>query len=263
MSFLVSANPPIAGAFTVKRYAGFGIRGADISATGDNGGSPALNDGISADAEYYWRVVTPPASGTLEIFPDLTFDHSGAADGTWPWVYELFSVDGSLGQATVTDVFGTVSHEITISGSQQSNTVDSVAIQQAHLITSSNSQQVNTVSSVVATQSGSADITISDSQQSNTVSSVAIQQVHLISISGASQSNSVSSVAIQSGTITHNITIASASQRNTLSSARAGHPAETTIRERISVKSPISRIANIASPVSKRIVVQSRTGVMA
>ena len=144
----------------------------------------------------------PPASGTLEIFPDLTFDHSGAADGSWPWVYELFSASGSLGQATVTDVFGTVSHEITISGAQQLNTVDSVAIQQTHLITASNSQQVNTVSSAIATQSDLIYITISDSQQANTVSSVAIQQTHYIGIANSVQRNTVSSVALQtSGSI--------------------------------------------------------------
>lgn len=199
MSFLVSANPPIAGAFTVKRYAGFGIRGADISDTGDNGGSPALNDGITADGEYYWRVVTPPASGTLEIFPDLTFDHYGAEDGLWPWVYELFSADGSLGQATVTDEFGTANHDVTVANAQQSSTVSSFAIQQTHLITVSSAQQVNAVSAAIATQSGSADITISDVQQANVVSSVAIQQTHFLTIADAQQRNKVSPVRISNG----------------------------------------------------------------
>ena len=113
MSHLVASSAPITSAHTVKQYAGFGILGSDIPSTGDNGGSPVLNDGVTSTSEYYWRLETAPSSGMVTLYPDLSFQHSGAADGTWTWVYRLYwaNVDGSSGNgtATVTDVFGSLS----------------------------------------------------------------------------------------------------------------------------------------------------------
>jgi len=106
MSHVVSSSAPIASAHTVKLYPGFGILGSDIPTTGDNGGSPVLNDSPQAGSEYHWRLETAPASGTVTIYPDLTFDHAGAADGAWTWQYRLFEDGVSQGVATVTDTFG-------------------------------------------------------------------------------------------------------------------------------------------------------------
>ena len=108
MTFLVAATSPIAGKFVVKKYAGFGILGADIPTTGDNGGSPVLNDGINSAKEYHWRVETPPSAGVLTIYPDLTFewDGSGVPDGSYPWVYRLFEDGVSAGTATVSQTVG-------------------------------------------------------------------------------------------------------------------------------------------------------------
>lgn len=105
MSHLVSSSPPIASAHTVKRYAGFGILGADIPTGGTSGGSPVNNDSPLPGSEYYWRLETAPASGNVTIYPDLTFVHTGAADGTWTWQYRLFEDRVDQGLATVTDVF--------------------------------------------------------------------------------------------------------------------------------------------------------------
>lgn len=80
---------------------GLGILGADIPAAGDNGPSPVLNDDVSADKEYFWRVETPPGSGTLTLFDDLTFTLEGAADGNWPWSYRLWEDGADQGTATV------------------------------------------------------------------------------------------------------------------------------------------------------------------
>ena len=113
MSHAVASSAPITSAHTVKQYAGFGILGADIPATGDNGGSPVLNDSIVSTSEHYWRLETAPSSGMVTLYPDLSFEHTGAADGVWPWVYRLYwaNIDGSYGNgtATVTDTFGSTS----------------------------------------------------------------------------------------------------------------------------------------------------------
>lgn len=108
MSHIVSATAPITGAHTVKKYPGFGILGADLPATGDNGGSPALNDGINPASEYHWRVETPPSAGALTIYPDLSaeFDADGIADGYYPWVYRLFEDGTDQGTATVSQTVG-------------------------------------------------------------------------------------------------------------------------------------------------------------
>lgn len=110
MSHVVSSSAPITSSHTVKQYAGFGILGADIPTTGDNGGSPVLNDGINSAKEYHWRVETPPSAGVLTIYPDLTFewDGSGVPDGSYPWVYRLFEDGVSVGTATVSQTVGSV-----------------------------------------------------------------------------------------------------------------------------------------------------------
>ena len=108
MTFLVAASSPIAGKFVVKKYAGWGILGANIPTTGDNGGSPVLNDSINPTSEYHWRVETPPSAGVLTIYPDLTFewDGTGVPDGSYPWVYRLFEDGVSVGTATVSQTVG-------------------------------------------------------------------------------------------------------------------------------------------------------------
>ena len=148
MSHLVSSSPPISGAHTVKQYAGFGILGSAIPATGDNGGSPVLNDAISSTAEYYWRVETLPDAGTLTIYPDLSYLLVGASDGVHPWVYRLFENGIDQGTATVTERIGVFPHLVGIAGSQQVNTAAAVAIRQTHRIGIANSQQVNRCSSI-------------------------------------------------------------------------------------------------------------------
>lgn len=113
MSHVVSSSAPISSAHTVKAYSGFGILGADIPTTGDNGGSPVLNDGVTSTSEYHWRVETAPSDGDLTIYPDLSFiwDGTGVADGSYPWVYRLFEDGVSQGTATVSQTVGAVTHD--------------------------------------------------------------------------------------------------------------------------------------------------------
>lgn len=124
MTFLVASSSPLSGKFVVKKYAGWGILGADIPTTGDNGGSPVLNDSPQAGSEYHWRLETAPSSGTVTIYPDLTFTHTGAADGVWTWQYRLYEDGVSQGVSTVTDTFGNIA---TLSVSESADTVTSSA----------------------------------------------------------------------------------------------------------------------------------------
>ena len=235
MSHLVSSSPPISGAHTVKQYAGFGILGSAIPATGDNGGSPVLNDAISGTAEYYWRVETPPDAGTLTIYPDLSYELVGASDGVHPWIYRLFENGIDQGTATVTERVGVFPHLVGIAGSQQVNTAAAVAIKQTHKIgiASSqqaiaaaaiairqthkigiaNSQQTNTASAGSVSQSATVFIAAANSQQVNQASPVGIRQTHRIGISNSQQTNTASAAGIVQGGV-HYVGAANSHQVN-------------------------------------------------
>ena len=235
MSHLVSSSPPISGAHTVKQYAGFGILGSAIPATGDNGGSPVLNDAISSTAEYYWRVETLPDAGTLTIYPDLSYLLVGASDGVHPWVYRLFENGIDQGTATVTERIGVFPHLVGIAGSQQVNTAAAVAIKQTHKIgiASSqqaiaaaaiairqthkigiaNSQQTNTASAGSVSQSATVFIAAANSQQVNQASPVGIRQTHRIGISNSQQTNTASAAGIVQGGV-HYVGAANSHQVN-------------------------------------------------
>lgn len=236
MSHLVSLSPPIPGAHTIKKYAGFGIRGADIPTTGDNGGSPVLNDGILPGSEYYWRVETPPGSGTLTIFPDLSFELDGAADGDWTWQYRLFEDGTDEGVATVSVHVGghdvTIAssqqvnqaspasvrqtHLISVSDSQQGNQSSAAAIQQTHKVGAADSQQSNAASAASVSQSSTTFISAANSIQINQADAAAIRQTHLLSFANSQQGNQASSIGIQQ---THLLGVASSQQVNQASAA--------------------------------------------
>ena len=201
MSHLVSSVSPISGAHVVKLYAGFGILGADIPTTGDNGGSPVLNDSTNPAAEYHWRVETPPDSGTLTIYPDLSYTLEGAADGSHPWVYHLFENGVSQGTATVNDQFGAVTQLVTLANSQQSNHATSVAIRQTHKVGIASSQQSNVDSPASVSQSSTTFVAGSNSQQVNHASPVAIRQTHRIGIANSQQVNRCSSIRVSDGSV--------------------------------------------------------------
>lgn len=129
MSHLVSSSAPIYSAHTVKQYAGFGILGSDIPTTGDNGGSPVLNDSPISTSEYHWRVETAPSAGVLTTYPDLTFewDGTGVADGSYPWVYRLFEDGASQGTATVNQTVGSGGISADLAATESVDTLASAA----------------------------------------------------------------------------------------------------------------------------------------
>ena len=216
MSHLVALTAPQAAAHTVKRYPGFGILGADIPATGDNGGSPVLNDGVLPGSEYHWRVVTPPSSGTLTIHPDLSFELVGAADGDWTWQYRLYEDGTDEGVATVSVHVG--AYNVAAANSQQVNTVSAAAIRQTHLLGIASSQQVNTGVAASVSQSSITFLSAADSIQINQADAAAIRQTHLIGVASGQQTNTASSAAILQ-TAPGSLLIADSQQINAASAA--------------------------------------------
>ncbi|MBV2206652.1 MAG: hypothetical protein KUL87_14620 [Pseudomonas sp.] len=102
MSWASNPDSALSGGWLTSAYPGMGILGSDIPTAGDNGGSPVLNDGISAGKEYRWALVTPPASGTITLYEDLTFEFSGASDGIHSATYRLWEDGVDQGTATIT-----------------------------------------------------------------------------------------------------------------------------------------------------------------
>lgn len=200
MKHLVSLNRPIAGKHTVRRYAGFGIKGADIPTGGDNGGSPVLNDSVNAASEYYWRLETPPGSGTVVIYPDLSFEHAGAANGTWPWVYRLYwvDVDGTAGSgtATVTDIFGAGAVALVIANAVQGHTADGAGLTTQWLLTVS--EVLNTHVADVATlgSTGSTALSISEGTHAHFVDNITLATEWVLSIAEALHAHAADNQAL-------------------------------------------------------------------
>lgn len=84
----------------VSLWGGLGIPGSEVPTTGDNGGSPLANDGITASSEYRIATVTLPSDGALTVYPDTSFEFSGAADGEYEWIYRVFEDSIDRGTAT-------------------------------------------------------------------------------------------------------------------------------------------------------------------
>lgn len=84
----------------VSLWGGLGIPGSEVPTTGDNGGSPLANDGITASLEYRIATVTLPSAGTLTVYPDTSFEFAGAPDGEYEWIYRVFEDSIDRGTAT-------------------------------------------------------------------------------------------------------------------------------------------------------------------
>lgn len=84
----------------VSLWGGLGIPGSEVPTTGDNGGSPLANDGITSTSEYRIATVTLPSAGALTVYPDTSFEFAGAPDGEYEWVYRVFEDSIDRGTAT-------------------------------------------------------------------------------------------------------------------------------------------------------------------
>lgn len=111
MSWVSSPDASLPGGWLSSQHAGLGATGAVIDAAssgGESGAGPLYGLGLSGAAEYYWRVTAAPGSGSLVIYEDGTFGHTGAADGAWLWAASVYT-DGVLSHTlTITDTFGSV-----------------------------------------------------------------------------------------------------------------------------------------------------------
>lgn len=200
MSHTVSNVQPISSAHTVKQYAGFGILGADIPTTGDNGGSPVLNDGILDTSEYYWRLETPPSAGSVTIYPDLSYLFSGAADGTWPWAYRLFWVDSDgttgNGTATVTDTFGSGSIALAIADSVHAHTTDAVGLTTQWLLSVSDPLHAHVADNMALSATGSASLVVQQASHAHIADGITITTNWLLSVANAAHSHATDNLLL-------------------------------------------------------------------
>ena len=156
MSWVSNPDSALSGGWLTSAYPGLGILGSAIPTTGDNGGSPVLNDGISAGKEYRWALVTPPASGTITLYEDLTFEFSGAADGIHSATYRLWEDGVDQGTATITLQVGPSHTTISVTLANIMGAVSS----QVSPKTSINAALANLVGSVSSYPSGTTISTI-------------------------------------------------------------------------------------------------------
>lgn len=111
MNWVSSPDASLPGGWLSSQYAGLGATGAVINAAssgGESGAGPLYGLGLSGASEYYWRVTAAPASGTLQIYEDGSFSHTGAADGSWPWSANVYAGGVLAYTLTITDGVGVV-----------------------------------------------------------------------------------------------------------------------------------------------------------
>ena len=83
------------GAWTSSNYVGLGAKFENLPNTGDNGGSPLLNDGGVSGDEVRWELLTNDASAI--IYEDGSFE-----SGVGSFTYRSFVNNSAAGDFTVT-----------------------------------------------------------------------------------------------------------------------------------------------------------------
>ncbi len=115
MSWVSSPDSSLTSGWLSSQYMGLGPTGSVInaaSAEGDSGAGPLYQLGLTDGVEYYWRVTTAPASGALVIREDGSFSHTGAADGSWPWMASVYANGVLNWTLTITDQIGEVTDDV-------------------------------------------------------------------------------------------------------------------------------------------------------
>jgi hypothetical protein len=112
MSLLADTTSMLPGCLVASIYPGLGAPAAAIiaaSSGGESGAGPLVGLGLVDGTDYYWTITSLPASGSLVIYEDGSFSHTGAADGSWPWSANVYA-DGVLQWTlTITDGVGVIS----------------------------------------------------------------------------------------------------------------------------------------------------------
>lgn len=121
MSLRIDTSEQISGALVIGNT-GLGELGSTIladTATGTHGPGYLYNDVDGGDSgkEFQGLIVTPPSAGTFFAYEDGSFSLTGAADGSYSFVYRLY-VDGvDLGTATSYITIGAGGTDASASGS--------------------------------------------------------------------------------------------------------------------------------------------------
>jgi hypothetical protein len=118
MSLLADTTSMLPGCLVASIYPGLGAPAAAIiaaSSGGESGAGPLVGLGLVDGTDYYWTITSLPASGSLVIYEDGSFSHTGAADGSWPWSANVYA-DGVLQWTlTITDILGVVAPPVVVS----------------------------------------------------------------------------------------------------------------------------------------------------
>ena len=96
----------LASGWTSSNYPGLGIPFDDLPATGENGGSPLLNDGGVSGDEVRWELLTNSANAI--IYEDGSFE-----SGVGTFTYRSFINNSSVGDFTVTVNSATTAYTLT------------------------------------------------------------------------------------------------------------------------------------------------------
>lgn len=206
MSWASNPDSALSGGWLTSAYPGLGILGSAIPTTGDNGGSPVLNDGISAGKEYRWALVTPPASGTITLYEDLTFEFSGAADGIHSATYRLWEDGVDQGTATITLQVGPSHTTISVTLANIMGAVSSVPVPRTAIsatlanVFGSVSSQVSPKTSINATLENLVG-SVSSYQSGTTISTINAVLGDVVG-SFASKSAPVTAISAELGNIT-------------------------------------------------------------
>lgn len=154
------------GAWTSSNYAGLGILFENLPATGENGGSPLLNDGGVNGDEVRWELLT--TSGvTLNEFNE---DGSFVSDGTGSFTYRSFINNSAVGDFTVTVDPLTTAYSLTCENVSDNHSVGDVSFYRNYLMlcdTVTDSHTAETITLTYTTPSGTAYVITCDSVADN------------------------------------------------------------------------------------------------
>lgn len=235
MTWLSPASEVVTG-WLSSGYAGHGILGADIPSTGDNGGSPVLNDSISPSAEYRWTVETPPASGTLNVFEDCSFEYDNATAGTYNFVYRLYEDGVSQGTATVTLQIGAAETTITAT---TANAVGSLV------------SGVGTFCAITATTANASGSLISQSAATSFINATTAQVVGVLVSRSLVESmiNGTTADAVVSlvSSVSARSVISATAARCTANMLSVGYVVTPDDPEIVLLSSPLTRTATLSS----------------
>lgn len=133
-----------AGKSLSSAYNGFGILFENLTAAGENGGSPLLNDGGANGDEVRWELLT--TSGLT--LADFNEDGSFSSDGIGSFTYRSFVNNAAVGDFTVTITAAGVAYSITCETVTDSHAANDVSLYRGYIMAIDAVTDVNLASDV-------------------------------------------------------------------------------------------------------------------